>query len=466
MADDLHYLSATALIAGYRRKRFSPTDVVEAVLARVRALEPKLNAWQLVDEAGARRAAKAATARWAKGKPMGLLDGVPTAIKDVTETKGWATLNGSLAIDRRGPWRVDAVVVERLRAHGAVLIGKTATPEFAWKGVTQSRLKGITRNPWNPELTPGGSSGGAAAAIASGMAAIATGTDSGGSIREPASFCNIVGFKPSFGRVPVWPPSPLMMVEHCGPLARTVADAALAMTVMAGPDPRDGYCLADPAPDFLHGLGKGVKGLRVAYSPDLGFARTRPDVESVTAAACRVFADAGAKVTRIALDFGDPTDPSSAIYNVLSARIAEGLGEAAAKLTEPSLLDSIRLGRRQTGVDFVAAEAARRDLTATMAKVHTRHDVLITPTVCVAPFTAGRDNPEDWDRRLPDRWSAMTFLFDLTGQPAISVPCGFTDDGRPVGLQIVGPRSGDALVLRVARAFEATHGHGSRRPPL
>jgi aspartyl-tRNA(Asn)/glutamyl-tRNA(Gln) amidotransferase subunit A len=453
-------------VAGYRRGRFSPVDVIEAVLARIAAVEPKLNAWQMVDARAARAAAKASAARWAKGKPIGLLDGVPTAIKDVTETRGWPTLNGSLAVDPKGPWREDAIVVERFRAHGAVLVGKTATPEFAWKGVTQSRLKGVTRNPWNPSLTTGGSSGGAGAAIASGMAAIATGTDSGGSIRCPASFCGIVGFKPSFGRVPVWPPSPLMTVEHCGPLVRTVSDAALALAVMAGPDPRDGYCLAEPAPDFRRALAGGVKGLRIAYSPDLGFTRTRPEVDRIVHGAARAFKSLGADLRRVRIDVGDPTEPSNGLYNPLAARIVEGVGRRAGRLTEPGLLEAARPGRTQSALAFLAAEAARRDLTARFAELHTLFDVLITPTICVPPFGAGLDNPEDWDPRQPDRWMGLTFPFDLTGQPAVSIPCGFTRDGRPVGMQIVGPRSGDALVLRVARAFEKARPELSVRPPL
>ena len=216
MSEELVYKSAAALISGYRAKRFTPQDVLAAVLARIEALEPTLNAWQLVDPAQATRAARASARRWAKGEPRGLLDGVPVAIKDVTETRGWPTLNGSLAIDPKGPWTEDAIVVERFRAHGAVIVGKTTTPEFAWKGTTDSKLHGITRNPWNPAWTTCGSSGGSGAAVAAGMAAIATGTDSGGSIRGPASFCSVVGLKPSFGRVPVWPASPMMMIEHCG----------------------------------------------------------------------------------------------------------------------------------------------------------------------------------------------------------------------------------------------------------
>ncbi len=466
MDDEVVYLAAADLVAGYRRRKFSPTEVIDAALARIRKLEPKLNAWQLVDEKAARRQAKASTERWLKNQPLGPLDGVPTAIKDVTETKGWPTLNGSLAIDPKGPWKVDAIVVERLRASGAVLLGKTATPEFAWKGVTQSKLKGITRNPWNTKLTPGGSSGGAAAAIATGMAAIATGTDSGGSIREPASFCNIVGFKPTFGRVPVWPPSPLMMIEHCGPLTRTVRDAALAFSVMAGADPRDGYALAEGAPSVLNGLDTGVAGLRVGFSPDLGFAPTEPAIAKIVAEASRVFRSLGARIENVKVSIGNPNAIANPIYDTLAALVLDGLGTRAKHVTEPDLIAAAERGRKLGAGDVIKAEAQRRNLIAALAEIHEDYDLLVCPTVCVAPFGAGRDKPHGWDARPDTSWMDLTFPFDLTGQPAISVPCGFTADRRPVGLQIVGPRSADALVLRAARAYEMANPIGERRPPI
>jgi len=465
MSDDLHDLSAAQLVEGFRARTFSPVDAAKASLARIAALEPTLNAWQVVDEERALAQARASEARWAKGRPAGLLDGVPTAIKDVTETKGWPTLNGSLALVPDGTQDVDAISVERLKAHGAVLVGKTATPEFAWKGVTDSDLKGITRNPWNPALTPGGSSGGSAAAVASGMVALATGTDSGGSIREPASFCNIVGFKPTFGRVPVWPPSPLMFLEHCGPLARTVRDAALMTQAMAGFDPRDGYALNEPAPDLLWRLELGVAGLRVAFSADLGFTPTQPAIAAHARAAAMGFKALGATVEEVQLDIGRPSGASNALYDPLAEFMLRGLGPRRDKVTAPALLESAERGRRLDAVAMVEAEALRRDMIATLAQLHARHDLLVTPTVCVPPFEAGRSSPPDWDESSADSWMALTFPFDMTGQPAISVPCGFTADGRPIGLQIVGPRGADALVLRAARAFEKAHPFGDRRPP-
>ena len=462
----LEYATACALIDGYRAKRFSPLEVLDAVLARIDAVEPQLNAFQLVDAAAARRSARASSARWAKGKPRGLLDGVPVAIKDVTETKGWPTLNGSLAIDPKGPWQEDAVVTERFRAHGAVLLGKTATPEFAWKGHTRSQLAGVTRNPWNLAWTPCGSSGGSGAAVAAGMAAIATGTDSGGSIRGPASFCRVVGMKPSFGRVPVWPASPMMMIEHCGPLTRSVRDCALAMRVMAGYDPRDGYALAERAPDFTSELEDGVKGLRIAYSPDLGFARVAPEVLRIAGEAPRVFAGLGARVTRVKQVMDDPFRTAKTISNALAALLVRRLGRRRRRLSEPELLHHAAGGADLDALSLLEAEAARRDLCAHMAAFHARYDLLLTPGMCAAPFALERGNPPQRRGRSAGRWFDTVFPFDLTGQPAITVPCGFTRDGGPVGLQIVGPDGSDALVLRAARAFEQAHPVHPERPSL
>ena len=469
MSEKLVYKSAAALMSGYRAKRFTPLDALDAVLARIEALEPTLNAWQLVDAKQATRVARASARRWAKGEPRGLLDGVPIAIKDVTETRGWPTLNGSLAVDPKGPWTEDAIVVERFRDHGAVIVGKTTTPEFAWKGTTDSKLHGITRNPWNPAWTTCGSSGGSGAAVASGMVAIATGTDSGGSIRGPASFCNVVGLKPSFGRVPVWPASPMMMIEHCGPLTRTVRDAAIALSVMAGHDPRDGYALVDHAPNVLAGLERGVKGFRIAWTPDLGFASVEPEVQKIAGSTAReVFTALGARVTRIRLDIGNPTRAADIFGDSLAAALARRIGRRRSRLSEPALLTCAARGKRHDALALLEAEAVRRDLTARLESLHTRYDLLILPTLGTTPFAAERTSPVGWNsgRKSGSDWMATTFPFDLSGQPAISVPCGFTAEGGPVGLQIVGPRGADALVLRAARAFERANPVGRQRPPL
>ena len=465
MAQNLADMSAHAMVKGFGAKRFSPTEVLEAVLNRIAQRQPTLNAFQLVDEKKARRAARASTERWTKGRPNGLLDGVPVAIKDVTETNGWPTLNGSLAVDPKGPWREDAVVVERFRASGAVIVGKTTTPEFAWRGITESEVHGVTRNPWNPKWNPSGSSGGAGAAVASGMVAIATGTDSGGSVRGPASFCNVVGLKPTFGRVPVWPVSPMLMIEHCGPLARTVRDAALALGIMAGFDPRDGYALGGEAPDYLHGLERGVRGLRIAYSPTLGVGPIDPAVAKVVAGARRIFSALGAKVTKVDLDLSPAIEASEVIASVIAARLIKGLGNRSSRLSNPILIETAASADKFSAHDFINADAARAALRASMESFHRKYDVLIAPVLSAPPFSVGRDDPPGWKSKHSGGWFNPAIPFDMTGQPAISVPCGFSPDGGPIGLQIIGPQDSDALVLRVARAFEKANPVGRKRPP-
>ena len=290
---DFCALTATELLEGYRKKTFSPVEV-RAVLARIEKLNPTLNAFSLVSE----RRSKMQGGRSAldAGQPTGLLDGVPVSIKDIILTKGWPTLRGSKTVDPKGPWNDDAPATARLREHGAVLVGKTTTPEFGWKGVTDSPLTGITRNPWNPAKTPGGSSGGAAAAVAAGMGPLAVGTDGGGSIRIPCSFTGLFGIKPSFGRVPAWPLSPFGTVAHVGPMTRSVADAALMLNVLAQPDARDWHALPYDPRDWRMGLEDGVQDLRIAYSPDLGYARVDPEVAAIVRKAVAVFEELGARV--------------------------------------------------------------------------------------------------------------------------------------------------------------------------
>ncbi|HTG97902.1 MAG TPA: amidase family protein, partial [Burkholderiales bacterium] len=256
---ELWALSATELVEGFRKRTLSPVEVTKAVLARIEQFNPVLNAFNLVASDEAIRQATESEKRWTAGQPKGLLDGVPVSIKDIILTKGWPTLRGSKTIDPKGPWNDDAPVTARLREHGAVLLGKTTTPEFGWKGVTDSPLTGITRNPWNPAKTPGGSSGGAAAAVAAGMGPLAVGTDGGGSIRIPCAFTGLFGLKPSFGRVPAWPLSPMGTVAHVGPMTRTVTDAALMLNVLSLPDERDWHALPHDNRDYRVGLEDGVK---------------------------------------------------------------------------------------------------------------------------------------------------------------------------------------------------------------
>ncbi|HJT61972.1 MAG TPA: amidase [Burkholderiales bacterium] len=449
---DLCALSATELVDAYRKKTLSPVDVTRAVLARIEKLNPVLNAFCLVSES-ALEEAKASEGRWTAGQPRGLLDGVPVSIKDIILTKGWPTLRGSKTVDPKGPWNDDAPVTARLREHGAVLLGKTTTPEFGWKGVTDSPLTGITRNPWNPAKTPGGSSGGAAAAVASGMGPLAVGTDGGGSIRIPCSFTGLFGIKPSFGRVPAWPLSPFGTVAHVGPMTRTVTDAALMLNVIAQPDARDWHALPYDARDWRMGLDGGVEGLRIAYSPDLGYAKVDAEVRQIIDNAVAVFSELGANVERKDPGFADPVPIFTAHWFSGAAFLMKGV--KSQELVDPGLREVAAQGAKITTEQLLEAQMKRGALGVHMNLFHRDYDLLVTPTLSIAAFDAGK---EVADKMLQQRWTDWTpfsFPFNLTQQPAASIPCGLTKAGLPVGLHLVGPRYADALVLRAARAFES-----------
>jgi aspartyl-tRNA(Asn)/glutamyl-tRNA(Gln) amidotransferase subunit A len=441
-------LSAVALLEAYRTHALSPVEVTRAVLERMQALNAKLNAFILVSER-ALDEAKASEARWRAGQPKGLLDGVPVSIKDIILTRGWPTLRGSKTIDPKGPWNDDAPATARLREHGAVLIGKTTTPEFGWKGVNDSPLTGITRNPWNAGKTPGGSSGGAAVAVATGMGALAVGTDGGGSIRIPASFTGIFGIKPSFGRVPAWPLSPFGTVAHVGPMTREVADAALMLNVLSLPDVRDWHALPYEPRDYRAGLDRGVQDLRIAYSSNLGYAEVDPEVAELVKRSVHVFSDLGAHVEDKHPGFENPCQLFQTHWFAGAAALIRGVKDR--KLVDPGLLEVAEQGAKVTVAQLQDVQMQRGALGAHMNLFHRDFDLLVTPAVAVPAFDVGQESPVKG--RWTD-WTPFTYPFNLTGQPAASIPCGFTRGGLPVGLHIVGPRFADALVLRAARAFE------------
>src|SRR6266850_2796741 len=448
---DLCSLSATELLDGFRKHELSPVEVTRAVLERIEKLNPVLNAFNLVSER-ALDDARTSEARWLAGQPKGLLDGVPVSIKDIILTKGWPTLRGSKTVDPRGPWNDDAPATARLREHGAVLLGKTTTPEFGWKGVTDSPLTGITRNPWNPAKTPGGSSGGAAAALAAGMAPLAVGTDGGGSIRIPCSFTGLFGIKPSFGRVPAWPLSPFGTVAHVGPMTRTVSDAALMLNVLALPDARDWHALPYDARDYRTALEHGVRDLRVAWSPDLGYAKVDEEVASIVRKAVKVFEELGARVEEKHPGFDNPEPVFRTHWFSGAAFLLKDFSAEKKKLLDPGLLEVAQQGAKITAAELLDAQMKRGALGTHMNLFHRDYDLLVTPTLAVAAFDAGRECPPGKARWID--WTPFSYPFNLTQQPAASIPCGVTKAGLPVGLHLVGPRYADALVLRAARAFE------------
>ncbi len=471
MGDDLTYWSATRLVAAYREKSVSPVEVSDAVLARIEAADPGLNAFCLLDHDGARAAARASEGRWAKGEPCGALDGVPVTIKDIILTRGWATLRGSRTIDPDQDWPEDAPVTARLREAGAVLIGKTTTPEFGWKGLSDNPLTGITRNPWNTDKTPGGSSGGAAAACAAGMGALHVGTDGGGSIRIPAAMTGIFGLKPSFGRVPAYPASPFGTIAHVGPMTRTVADAALMLNVISQPDARDWLALPPEGRDYTKGLDGGVKGLRIAYSPALGYAHVEPRVARIVAAAVQKLADLGAHVDEVDPGFADPTEAFNTIWKAGALNGLKGLSDDQRAMMDPGLQAVYAAGEALSLVDFLDANTQRATLAVHMNRFHRKFDLLATPALAVTAFDVGRLAPDEFPGIPPGEpnkwvyWTPFTYPFNLTRQPACSIPCGFDEDGLPVGLQLVGAMFADALVLRAAAACEQVFAI-DRRPAL
>ncbi|MDE0942226.1 MAG: amidase [Alphaproteobacteria bacterium] len=456
MSRDLIRMSAVDLLAGYRSGSFSPREATRAVLDRIHDKNDKINAFMIIDDEGAMAAAGASEARWAKGAPMGLLDGVPTTIKDLVLTKGWPTLKGSLTVDPAGPWEEDAPCVARLREHGAVLLGKTTTPEVGWKGLTESALSGITRNPWNLAKTPGGSSGGASAALAAYMGPLAVGSDGGGSIRIPSSFTGVFGIKANYGRVPVYPESAMRTLSHVGPMTRSVRDAALMLNVLAEPDDRDHTALLYQGTDFTDGLDDGIAGLRIAYSPDLGYAKVDPEVARIVEDAVSAFSDLGAHVERQDPGFANPKAMFKTHWWAGAAGAFAHLGAEKMAMLEPEFAQIVAEGAELSILDYMRAMEGRSALCLHMREFHRTYDLLLTPALAVPAFNVGRLQPpgSDPDDTFWMDWTPFSFPFNLTQQPACSIPCGFTEDGLPVGLQIVADSFREDLVLRAAQAFE------------
>lgn len=459
-------MSAEELGQGFADGSVSPVEATEAALRAIEMHEPTLNAFRLVDANAARESARGSEKRWLAGEPLSPIDGVPTSIKDLLLAKGWPTLRGSRLINPDQTWNEDSPGVARLREAGAVLLGKTNTAEFGWKGTTDSPLAGTTRNPWNPELTPGGSSGGAAAALASGMGALALCTDGGGSIRNPASFTNLCGLKPTFGRVPAYPPNPVGTLANTGPLARRVSDLALMMNVITHPDPRDWLSL--PAYEFNYrtAIEQSVKGLRIAYCPDLGFAKLDAEVAIAVDAAAKTFEALGASVEPADPGIGDTTSIFNTHWLAGVANALGGLPDDKLDLLDPGLGEFVRKGRSISLMDYLTAQNKRVALGQSMQLFHERWDLLLLPTTAVPAFPANRRAPTNVDEDDFAAWTPFSYPFNLTLQPAVSVPCGFTADGRPIGLQIVGAIYRDDLVLRAACAYEEANPLYDRHPIL
>ncbi|MBI3451547.1 MAG: amidase [Rhodospirillales bacterium] len=452
---DPAWLSATELVDLYRRKALSPVEATAAVLRRIETLDRMLNAFCLVDADGAMTAAQAAEERWRRGAPLGRLDGVPVSIKDLLVTRGWPTLRGSRLVRRDQPWKEDAPAVARLRETGAVLLGKTTTPEFGWKALGDSPLTGTTRNPWNPERTPGGSSAGAAAAVAAGMGPLALGTDGAGSIRIPCAFTGIFGIKATFGRVAAYPPSPMGMLANVGPMTRTVADSDLLLSVIGTPDDRDPYCLPPTSPADGLTAEAGVKGLRIGFSPRLGYARVDPEVAEATARAAQTFAELGARVEMADPGFESPRDALLILWQSGAARMLSAFPAEERKRLDPGLAEEFAAGCQYSAKDYVAADAIRTAVAQAMNRYFRRFDLLLTPSVAVTALPVGQNLSDPAHETHWVDWTPFSYPFNMSRHPACSIPCGVSTGGLPLGAQLVGRHYEDRLVLRAAYAFEA-----------
>ena len=467
MSETTAFMALTDLVASFEAKDLSPVDAVTTAYRRIDRHEGGLNAFcHLLDESAALAAAREAERRWSEGAPSGPLDGVPITVKDAILATGWATLRGSKLSDPGTPDEEDAPSVARVREAGAIVIGKTTMPELGWKGVTDCPLSGITRSPWNLAMTPGGSSGGSAAALAAGIGNAAIGTDAGGSVRIPGSFSGLVALKATYGRIANHPPSAAGSLGHIGPMTRTVADAALMLNVMARPDARDPASLPHDGRDWRAGIEDGAAGLRVAFSPTLGYGRVDPEVAALVADAVAALERLGADVETVDAPFEDP----SPIFRVhFFSGISHALRNTTPEqreLIDPGILPILEQARAIGRTEYMEAIDRRIAFSRAARQFLETCDVLVTPTMAVPPFEAGRLSPDGYDQESWVEWSPFTYPFNLTGQPAATVPCGFTAAGLPVGLQIVGQYHDEATVLRAARAYEAAHPTTDRRPPL
>jgi len=467
---DLCFTPAVELATLIRRRALSPVEITRAVLERIERLNGRLGAYVLV------HAERALTqARWAEkavmaDEPLASLHGIPVSIKDNQWTTGDRTTFGSRLLAEFVPTE-DAPSVAGLRAAGAIFVGRTNLPEFAWRGSTDNRLFGESRNPWDLTRTPGGSTGGGAAAVATGLGPLALGSDGAGSIRIPASFCGLVGLKPTFGRVPMYPAAGAHeLVAHVCPLARTVRDVALMMNAIARDDRRDPFALPDDGVDYLSACDQPLRGkknpIRVAWSEDLGFAHVEAETRAICADAARAFADVGVKVEEARLELGDPSWILATLYGGGQAGAHAARSPEEKAQMDPELVKYAEAAAGLTVIEYVRAIAARQALVDTMRRFFERYDLLITPTVCLPAFPLGIVGPREVaGREVTHLGWTLCYPFNYSGQPAISVPAGWTADGLPVGLQIIGRRGEDALVLRAAAAFEALRPWASRRPP-
>ncbi len=459
MTDDLTQLSAAKLSRLYARGKLSPVETMKAVLARVDTVNPTINALCLVDSDAALKAARASERRWKKGKPLSPLDGVPVSIKELIRVKGWPVRMASKLTDP-APADRDAPAVARLREAGALVFAQSTSSEYGHKPVTDSPLHGLTRNPWNIERTPGGSSGGAGAAVAAGLGPIAIGTDGGGSVRLPSSFTGLVGLKATYGRVPAWPPGLNGDLANTGPMTRTVLDCAMTMNVIARPDPLDPTGLpADPV-DYVKKLSGKLKAPRVAFMLRMGDHPVDLEVAAFVTRAARALEKLGCTVEEVdapPVPFVDAARIFLTHWLSNAQRLLQMYPESRHGEFDPYLLAYARSGQKYSLQDVVAAHAQRRDLAVAWNQFFETHDFLLTPMLAIQPFAVLKNLPDGPDGQPNRRWSPYSSVFNLTRHPAITVPCGIGRERLPIGLQLVSGYFKDSELLRLAAHYTDTH---------
>jgi len=455
MSSELAFKSIRELRSDLSKKVVSPTELLDDVVARYEKLEPELNMFTHVDFDRAREQATAAEKRLMKGEVLGPLDGIPTSIKDLIAVKDMPQRFGSRATSD-APMAADAPSVERLRAAGAVILGKSTTSEFGCKAVGDSPLTGITRNPWNKQKTPGGSSCGAAAMVAAGLVPYAIGTDGGGSVRIPAAFCGLFGIKANFGRVAVYPTSATPTLAHVGPLTRTVEDAAIVLSVIGGTDWRDPFTIANAQPDYAAAL-TAKRRLRIAWSPTLGYGRVDSEVADATRQAAERIASLGYQVDLVEKVMDDPIDMWMAeFYAGVGTRLRDTI-ENKPEIIDPSVLSVLRDAIGQDMKTYYESVFRRYEFREKMRSFFEKYDILLTPTVPVAAFDAGLDQPAGYEDKTIVSWATFTYPFNLSGQPAASIPVGFSKEGLPIGLQAVAASHDELSIFSLASAFEAAN---------
>jgi aspartyl-tRNA(Asn)/glutamyl-tRNA(Gln) amidotransferase subunit A len=464
--EEILRMTATELLSHYESGALSPVESTQAMLAQIERLNPVVNAYCVIDPETTLNYARESEQRYAKKQTLGRLDGVPVAIKDVFLTPMWPTLKGSRVINAESTLNKSSPAVAALSRNGYIPLGKTTTPEFGWKGVTDSPLCGPTNNAWNPAMTSGGSSGGSASAVALGMGPLALGTDAGGSIRIPAGFSGIVGLKPTFGEVPHWPASPFGTLAHAGPMSWTVEDCALLMDVLTEADSRDS--LAAPRSNFgyLADLNRDMKGLRIAFSPDLGYVDVDVEIQQAVKKAVAVFEALGAQICHVDPGFSDPIGAFGHLFYSGAANAMRDLGARQREQMDPALVEVADKAGKLSMLDYLGAVNKRMAVSERMAVFHDKYDLLVMPTLPITAFETNREVPPDWHSTRWPSWTPFTYPFNLTGQPALSVPCGFAGNGLPIGLQIIGNRFADKLVLQAGQAYQKAAPLTDRRPEL